>query len=352
MNDMLMEEEDWDQETAEFESDLEELTAAQRTAVVLVALGEETAARVLRHMDAKQVELIGEAMGQIGSIRNEQIGVILARLAEDVEQLSPLAVDPSGYRLRLLNRTLGEDRAAALLSKFSAESNLSERFGALKWMGNNAIINLVRNEHPQMVALVLSSLDPTQAAAVLMELPEVRRAEVVRRIASLDQVSPAALQELGAVIEGRVRGEGLEQGARLGGVDWAAALLNRIGGDPSKLLLKEVAEFDSDLSEAILEQMFLFDDIGELGDRDIQTLLREVDSELLVVALKAADEPVRDRILANMSKRAAEMLREDMEVRGPIRVAEVQEAQRQIVSLARRLADQGAINLGSGEDYV
>jgi len=250
----------------------------------------------------------------------------------------------------VLNSALGEDKAGNLIDRILLGRS-SKGLEALKWMEPRAIAEVVRLEHPQIIAIVLSYLDSDQAAEVLALLPENMRSDVLMRIASLDGIQPTALAELDEILEKQFSGSsGNLKSSSVGGSKTAANILNFMETATESAILEKVKENDPDLGQTIQDLMFVFDNLGEIDDRSVQALLREVASDTLIIALKGADDSVTEKILKNMSKRAAEMLRDDLEARGPVRVSEVEAAQKEILSIARRMAESGDISLGGGGD--
>jgi len=327
-------------------------SGAERAAILLMSLGENEAAEVLKHMGAKDVQKVGQAMAALTNVSREHALEVMDRFVAELDNQTALGVGADDYVRRVLVGALGEDKASGLIDRILLGRN-SKGLEALKWMETRAVADLVRNEHPQIVAIVLAYLDPDQAAEVLELLPERMRSDVLMRIARLDGIQPAALRELDEIMERQFSGGGNLKSSSVGGVKVAAGILNLMDSSMEQALVAKIGEVDADLSQRIQDLMFVFDDIGEVDDRGIQTLLRELSTETLGMALKGADARVKDKFVRNMSKRAGEMLLEDMEAKGPARVADVEAAQKEILAAARRLADAGTISLGGkGEEFV
>lgn len=318
------------------------------SAILLLALGEEAAAEVFRQLAPKEVERLGEAMARLRSTDRERLQQVLERFHETAGRHDSLVADNDAYVRRVLTRALGEDRARPMLERVVPEAGGSgiER---LRWMDAESVAAVIAGEHPQIVASVLVHLERDHAAAVLALLDEARRRDVVLRIARLDAIQPAALKELDATLSAALSAGEVSRAAKLGGSKTAAELLNMLGGGDSGVL-EAIRERDPALAQEIEDRMFTFDDLIRVDDRGIQTLLREVPSDQLVVALKGADPALREKVFRNMSQRAAESLREDLEARGPMRVSEVEAQQREILQTARRLADEGQIVIGTGNE--
>jgi flagellar motor switch protein FliG len=324
---------------------------AERAAILLMSLGESEAAQVLKHMGAKDVQRVGQAMASLSNVSRERATDVMVRFVAELDSQTSLGVGADDYVRRVLVGALGEDKASGLIDRILLGRN-SKGLEALKWMETRSVAELVRNEHPQIVAIVLAYIDPDQAAEVLSQLPERMRSDVLMRIARLDGIQPQALRELDEIMEKQFSGTGNLKSSTVGGVKVAADILNLMETGAEQSITAKIAEVDAGLSQSIHDLMFVFDDLGEVDDRGIQTLLREVQTETLGMALKGADPRVKEKFTRNMSKRAAEMLIEDMEAKGPARVADVETAQKEILGIARKLADAGTIVLGGGDDFV
>jgi flagellar motor switch protein FliG len=278
---------------------------------------------------------------------------VLTKLQEDVGQHTAIGVGTEEYIRRILVNALGENKAGGLIDRILLGRS-SKGLESLKWMESRAIAEMIGQEHPQIIALVLAHLEPDQAAEVIGYLPPRTRSDVVMRIATLDGVQPHALNELDEIMERQFSGNSTKlKSATVGGLKAAADILNAMETSREAELMASIRGIDSGLGERIEELMFVFDDLADLDDRSMQTLLREVPSARLITALKGAENAIREKIFSNMSKRAADMLRDDLEVKGPVRLSEVDAAQKEVLATARRLADAGQINLaGGGEEFV
>jgi flagellar motor switch protein FliG len=331
----------------------EALTGAQRAAILLLTLGEEDAASILKHLGARDVQAVGTAMAALKNVTKEQVDLVLTKLQEDVGQHTSIGVGTEEYIRRILVNALGENKAGGLIDRILLGRS-SKGLESLKWMESRAIAEMIGQEHPQIIALVLAHLESDQAAEVIGYLPVRTRSDVVMRIATLDGVQPHALNELDEIMERQFSGNSNKlKSASVGGLKAAADILNAMETSREAELMASIRGIDSGLGERIEELMFVFDDLAELDDRSMQTLLREVPSARLITALKGAESAIREKIFSNMSKRAADMLRDDLEVKGPVRLSEVDAAQKEVLATARRLADAGQINLaGGGEEFV
>lgn len=330
----------------------EKISGPERAAILLMSLGENEAAEVLKHMGAKDVQKVGQAMASLSNVSRERAESVVVRFVTEIDTQTSLGVGADDYVRRVLVSALGEDKAGSLIDRILLGRN-SKGLEALKWMETRAVADLVRNEHPQIVAIVLAYLDADQAAEVLNLLPERMRSDVLMRIARLDGIQPAALRELDEIMEKQFSGGNNLKSSSVGGVKVAANILNLMDSASESSIITKIGELDADLSQRIQDLMFVFDDLGEVDDRGVQALLREVNNELLCVALKGADSRVKDKVLKNMSKRAADMLVEDMAAKGPVRLADVEAAQKEILVIARRLSEAGELAMGGkGDDFV
>jgi flagellar motor switch protein FliG len=318
-------------------------------AILLMSIGEEEAAEVFKHLAPKEVQRLGETIAKMKSVPRERFEQVLERFTGDAADTSMLVSDTDEYVKAVLRKALGDDKANLLIDRILQGGDVSG-IESLKWMDPNSVAELLRNEHPQIVAAILVHLEFDQAAEVLKEFTERQRNEVMVRVATLDGIQPSALKDLNEVMGKVLAGGERMKKSMMGGVKPAAEIINMMGSAIETSVLDYIREADSDLAQKIMDNMFTFDDLQKIDDRGIQALLKEVQTESLVVALKGAPPELRDRILANMSTRAAETLREDLESRGPVRVSEVEAEQKEMLKIVRRLADEGQIVLGGGGD--
>jgi flagellar motor switch protein FliG len=325
----------------------------ERAAIFLLSLGEQEATEVMRHMGAKDVQRIGAAMTQLQNISRNDVSQVLNDFRVSVEGHTSLGVGVDEYLRKVLIGALGEDKARGVIDRILFGRS-SKGLEALKWMDARAVAELIRQEHPQIVAIILAYLDSDQAAEVLGHFPEPLRADVVLRIATLDGIQPTALHELDEVIEKQFAGRtgGLKSSV-LGGVKSAANILNFMDSSTEANVVALIAKVDETLGSKIQDLMFVFDDIAEIDDRGMQEVLRAVPSDKLLLAIKGADEPLKQKIFKNMSQRAAEMLKDDLEAKGPVRLSEVEAAQKEILAIVRKMSEAGSIQLGGkGEEFV
>ena len=339
---------------AEEEENLEDKDGTEKVAILLMALGEGIAADILRHMGPKAVQQVGVAMSELDSVSKDLVAATLNQFVQEIQKETGLGVGSDDYVRNVLVNALGEDKAGGMIDRILLGGN-TKGLESLKWMEPKAVAELIRNEHPQIIAVVLSYLDSDQAASVLSEYPEKVRTDVLMRIASVDGVQPIAMNELNEVLESQLKGGSNLKSSGLGGIKTAANILNFVEGSSSAAIMEQVKEADEDLGAEIEDLMFVFADLIEVDDRGIQTILREVQTDQLVLALKGADNDLQEKIFANMSSRAADMLKDDLETKGPVKLSEVEEAQKELLVVARRLADEGQIALGAsagGDEMV
>ncbi|MBI2380945.1 MAG: flagellar motor switch protein FliG [Gammaproteobacteria bacterium] len=330
----------------------EKIDGVTKAAVLLLSLGEADAAQVLKHMGPKEVQRIGMAMATLKGVNKEQVTHVLDDFLTGVEEQTGIGIGTEEYIRKTLVTALGEDKANSLIDRILLGAN-TKGLDTLKWMDQRAIADLIRFEHPQIQSIVLSYIDPDQAAEVLKMFTEKVRVDLMLRIASLESVQPAALQELNDIMEKQFSGNAATKTTAIGGVKKAADIMNFLDTGTESSIIEGIRDVDDELSQQIQDLMFVFDNLLDVDDRGIQTLLREVSTETLVKALKGADEALREKIFKNMSKRAAELMRDDLESMGPVKVSEVEGSQKEILAIARRLADSGEILLGGkGEEML
>jgi len=323
------------------------LTGTSKAAVLLLSLGEEHAAGVMKHMGPKEVQQVGAAMATLENISTEMLDDVVSGFIKSIGGQTALGIDSDKYIKNVLTNALGADKAGGVIDRILLGRN-SKGLEQLKWMDPRSIADLIRLEHPQIISIVLSYLDSDQAAEALGYLSPRLRPDILMRIATLEGVQPNALQELDEIMEKQLSGNSGVKSASMGGIQTAADILNFMEGSVSAELIENVLETDDEVGQKIQDKMFVFDNLIEIDDRGIQALLKEVSTDILMLALRAADNELKEKIFANMSKRAAEMLRDDLEAAAPAKITDVEGAQKEVLVIARRLADSGEISLGSG----
>ena len=323
------------------------------TAILLMSLGEAEAAEVLRHLGPREVEKIGQAISKMSGVTRDQIDEVLDAFNQQALQQTSIGLDADGYLRSVLTRALGDDRAAYLLDRI-LEGGDAAGMEKLRWMDSAAVAELIGGEHPQIIASILVHLDRDQASGVLAEFADGLRNDVLLRVATLDRIQPAALRELNDVLAKLLSGNGGPRKSAPGGIRVAAEMLNHLGSAQETAAIEAVRVHDNELADKLLDEMFIFENLLDLDDRGVQSLLREVQSEALIVALKGASEALREKIFKNMSQRAAEMLRDDLDAKGPVRISEVESEQKEILKIVRRMADEGQLVLGAkgGDGFV
>jgi len=325
----------------------------ENAAILLMSLGEEEAAQVFKHLGPKEVQKLGETIARMKVIPRERVEQVLDRFTDEAEKQHMLVPDTDEYVKSVLRKALGDDKANLLIDRIIQGSDITG-IESLKWMDAASVAELLRNEHPQIIAAILVHLDQDQASTVLKTLPERQRNEVLIRIATLDGIQPTALKDLNEVLSKVLAGGDRLKKASLGGVKAAAEIINLMGSSVETSALDYIREADGDLAQKIMDNMFTFDDLNKLDDKGFQSVLKEVQGESLVIALKGATPELREKVFRNMSSRAAETLREDLESRGPVRVSEVEAEQKEMLKIVRRLVDEGQIVLASGgaDDFL
>lgn len=327
------------------------ISSLERAAILLMSMGEKDAAEILKQMGPKEVQKVGSAMSALKSVSQDAVSGVLSQFLQECGNQSGLGVGAENYIRNMLTEALGEERARGFLDRILLGGS-SSGINSLKWMDSRSVADVIRNEHPQIQAVVLSYLEPDQSASILANFPEKVRTEIMMRIASLESVQPDALKELNLILEKQFSGKGSNPSTTIGGTKTAAEIMNNLDGAVEQELMQSIKNLDEDLGNQIQDLMFVFDNLREVDDRGIQSLLREVSSEVLILALKGADDFLKEKFFANMSKRAAELLRDDLEAKGPVRIIEVEAAQKEILVVARRMADAGEIQLGGGGEAM
>ncbi|WP_028227624.1 flagellar motor switch protein FliG [Paraburkholderia ferrariae] len=318
---------------------------AVKSALLLMSIGEEEAAEVFKFLGPREVQKIGTAMATLKNVKREEIEVILQEFVKEAEQHTAFSLDSNDYIRNVLNKALGEDKAGAIIDRILQGGDTSGIEG-LKWMDSGSVAELIKNEHPQIIATILVHLDRDQASEIASCFSERLRNDVLLRIATLDGIQPQALRELDDVLTGLLSGSDNLKRSPMGGIRTAAEILNFMTSQHEEGVLENVRQYDAELAQKIIDQMFVFENLLDLEDRAIQLLLKEVESESLIISLKGAPPALRQKFLANMSQRAAELLAEDLDARGPVRVSEVEAQQRRILQIVRNLAESGQIVIG------
>ncbi len=325
----------------------------QKGAILMLALGEEEAAQVMQYLNPREVQKLGAAMSVMKSVQSEQLEDVLQDFSRQLQSNTAIGTDSEDYIRSVLTKALGDDKASSLLNRILGQRDVSG-IESLKWMDSQAVAELIRHEHPQIIATILVHLERYQACEILNEFTERLRNDVVLRIATLDGIQPYALRELNEVLTKLLTGNENIKKSPIGGIRTAAEILNFMSGENETSVMENLKEYDGDMAQQIMDEMFVFENILDIDDRGIQLILREIQSDALIIALKGASEELREKIFKNMSQRAADLMREDLDAKGPVRLSEVESQQKDILQIIRRLADEGQLALGAkGEDsYV
>jgi flagellar motor switch protein FliG len=325
----------------------------EKAAVLMLALGQDEAASVMQYLEPKEVQKIGTAMATMKAVSGEKLESVLRDFIAETKKNTSFGLDSDDYIRTVLNKALGESKASSLINRILVSRDATG-IESLKWMDGKAVADLIRNEHPQIIATILVHLERYHASEVLGELPARTRNDVVLRIATLGGVQPAALNELDSVLTKLLNGSEPQNKKAMGGIRATAEIMNFMNGEMEKSVMENLTSFDAAIAQQVLEKMFVFENIMDIDDAGIQVLLREVPSESLIVAIKGAKEELKEKIFKNMSARASETMREDLAAKGPVKLSEVEKQQREILLIVRRLSDEGQLSLSSsGEDaYV
>lgn len=324
------------------------------SAILMLALGEDEAAEVMKHLSPKEVQKLGITMASMKPVPREEVEAVLEKFMMDFAGSSNFGLDSDNYIRSVLVKAFGDDKASNLLNRMP-QSQDAAGIESLKWMDAFSVADFIKNEHPQIIATILSHLEADQSAEILGHFTDRLRQDVMLRIATLDSVKPAALKELNEGMLKMLSGNENLKRQSIGGVKTAAEIMNYLSGENEAKLMDGLKSYDDAMAQKIMDQMFLFDNIMDVDDKGIQVLLREVQSDMLIVALKGTSDEMKEKFFRNMSTRAADMMREDLESRGPVKLSEVESQQKQILQIVRRLADEGQIMLagkGDSEQYV
>ncbi|HEY1844059.1 MAG TPA: flagellar motor switch protein FliG [Buttiauxella sp.] len=328
------------------------MNACDKSAIVMLTLGDELAAEVFKHLNAHEVKQISSSMVNMAGFTHDQMSAVLEEFSRDSSEYAALSLNTNDYLRSVLVKALGEERASSLLEDLLDTHQGTNGIETLNFMEPQSVYDLIREEHPQIIATILVHLKRNQAADVLGKFDDRERNDIMLRIATFGGVQPAALQELTEVLNNLLHGQNLKR-SKMGGVRPAAEILNLMKSQQEEQAIEAVREFDTELAQKIIDEMFLFENLVEVDDRSIQRLLQEIESETLIIALKGADEKLRDKFFRNMSRRQSDLMTEDLASRGPVRLSQVEAEQKTILLVVRRLAETGEILIGSGDDaYV
>lgn len=336
----------------EARNELEVLTRSERAAVILLLLGEEQAADIISFMSPREVQSLGANMVSVADLSQESVNIVLDDFISTIKKQTSLGLGTADYVQAVFTKALGEDKAATVLGRIMPGSS-SKGLDILRWMDARSIGEMVVEEHPQVIAIILSVLEYDIAADVLNFIPAEVRAEVIQRVASLETIHPSAMEELENVMREQFSSNSSAKSSSFGGIKTAAKIMNFTKSDMESSIISGVTGIDEELALKIQDNMFTFENLSGLDNRSIQVLMRNIETDLLMTALKAADEEVKEKFMDNMSQRAKVMFIDEMEAKGPIRITDVEDAQKVILRIARKLSDAGDIVLaGRGDDFV
>jgi flagellar motor switch protein FliG len=331
------------------EVDISTISGDEKAAILLLSLSEEDAAGIIRHLEPKQVQRVGSAIARAKELSQDKVSAVHRAFLEDIQKYTNIGMGSEDFMRNALVAALGEDKANNLVDQILLGTG-SKGLDSLKWMDPRQVASIIINEHPQIQTIVLSYLEPDQSAEILAQFSERDRLDLMMRIANLEEVQPSALAELNEIMEKQFAGQAGAQAAKIGGLKAAADIMNYLDNNIEGVLIEQMHEQDEDLATQIQDLMFVFENLAEVDDQGIQKLLRDVPQDVLQKALKGADDTLKDKIFKNMSKRAAEMLKDDLEAMPPIKVSDVEAAQKEILAIARKMADNGEIMLSGGAD--
>jgi len=334
------------------EEEFRMLSNTQKTAIIMMVMGEDEASNVIQHLQPREVQALGAAMVSVSNVQQGAVDLVLNEFVSTMKQQTNLSMGTNDYVKRVMTRALGEDKAASVLNRIMP-TKASRGLDILNWMDSRSIAEMIRGEHPQIIAIIISFLEYELGADVLHYLPEELRPEIIMRIAQLETIQPEALEELETIMQKQFSSNSAVKSSSVGGIKAAAKIMNFTKSELETKIMDTLNERDEDLTGRIQDNMFTFDNLEAVDNRSIQVLIRNVESDLLMVALKGADDLVKDKFFENMSSRAADMFKDDMESKGPMRISEVEVAQKDILRIARRLSDAGEMMLSAGgDDFV
>lgn len=338
--------------TEELRAELDALTGTQRAAVLMLLLGEQQAAEIIRYLNPKEVQALGAAMVSVADLSQEAVNVVLDEFVATLKKQTSLGLGTGDYVEKVLKRALGEDKAASVLSRIMPGQG-SKGLEILKWMDARSIADMIRGEHPQVIAIILSVLEYDVAADVLNFLAPESRPEILQRVANLETVQPAAMEELESIMKKQFANNSSAKSSSFGGIKAAAKIMNFVKVDQEGSIMSGLTALDPDLTQKIQDNMFTFENLVGVDNRGIQVLMRSVEPDMMMTALKGAPDFVKEKFFDNMSARARVMFIDDMEAKGPLRITDVEEAQKSIMRIARKLSDAGELVLaGRGDDFV
>jgi flagellar motor switch protein FliG len=330
--------------------EMSNISGAQRAAVLMLLLGEQQASEIIKFLNPGEVQALGGAMVAVSDVSQEAVNEILDDFVSTIKKQSSLGLGTTDYVEKVFKRALGDDKAASVLGRILPGQS-TKGLEILQWMDARAIADMIKTEHPQVTAIILSVLDHQVAADVLNFLPDETRAEIIQRVASLETVQPSAMQELESIMKLQFSNNTSSKSSSFGGIKAAAQIMNSTKTALEASIMKGLEQIDPDLMLRIQDNMFTFENLAAVDNKGIQVLMRAVDNNQLMIAMKGASEEVKARFFDNMSERARGMFKDEMDAKGLMRLSDVEEAQKQIMRSARKLSDSGELVLGGG-DFV
>jgi flagellar motor switch protein FliG len=329
-----------------------EVKDIEKAAILLMSIGTKEAAEVLKHLGPKEVQQLSVVMAELKNIDKSKINRVVQSFLELMKKQSPFGLDNDKQVKEVLIKALGESKAKGIIDKISGGGQ-AKGLDMFRWMDAKSVSEFLKNEHPRVQAIILSYLDPEQSGKILDFFPEDVKTDILIKISQQEVIHPEALEELNLVVEQQLNAKPIQQDQPLGGIKRAAEILNNVAANQDRILLEKIRLIDANIADNIADLMLVFDNLKTLDDKSVQNLLREVSTDVLVIALKGADAEIKEMVFKNMSKRAGELLKDDLEAKGPVKLKEVESAQKEIVIIAKRLAEEGKINLGrNGEEMV
>jgi len=327
-------------------------TGVERAAVLMMLVGEDEAAAILQKLDPEEVRQLGAAMFKVADVSEQEVETVLDDFVDRARERTTIGFDPRPKIEAVMNRALGREKAESVLARITPAEAACE-LELLDWLDASEIAAMIEKEHPQIAAVLIANLDASVGGQVLELMPDAVQPDILHRIARLGPITPEAVETLKAALANRVTGSSQSAGVTLGGTREAAKILSGTRKATEQRVMPKLFKIDKEVAKAIEDAMFVFDNLLEMDDKTLSTVIRNVDGEILTKALKGVDEGVRERFLGCMSARAADGIRDEMEARGPMKLAEVLEAQKAMIAIARGLAKDGTIQMGGGEDdYV
>ncbi len=322
------------------------LNGFEKTAILLMKLGEDAASEVMKGLDPKDLRKIGAMIASLSDVPKEEVEIVLKEFSESLNETGGITIEGKDYIQKVLVRALGEEKATHVMDGLSTEDDGG--LESLKWMDPRSIASLIRGEHPQTISLILTQLEMSQSSEVLSHFSQEQKADVIVRMATLEDIPPGVMKEIGAALKSDMSVTGTASGRKVKGVKLVADILNITDKTSEEAIMTSITDKQPELAEEIRQLMFVFDDLIQLDNRGLQELLKTVSKEDLALALRAVKEDLKEKFFSNMSERAVQLFKEDMEAKGPVKLSEVEKAQMDILKIAKKLEEEGKIVIGGG----